>query len=94
MQKTEIKKPKIICIGGPTGVGKTALAIKLANLFDGEIISCDSIAIYKHLNIGSAKPDKTEQAVGGMAIRRGQMLDGKERAVGNARAIDEQQQRR
>ena len=63
MQKTEIKKPKIICIGGPTGVGKTALAIKLANLFDGEIISCDSIAIYKHLNIGSAKPDKTEQAM-------------------------------
>ena len=56
------KKPKIICIGGPTGVGKTALAIKLANLFDGEIISCDSIAIYKHLNIGSAKPTPEEQS--------------------------------
>ena len=53
-------KPKIICIGGPTGVGKTALAIKLANLFDGEIVSCDSIAVYKHLNIGSAKPNSQE----------------------------------
>ena len=55
------KKPKIICIGGPTGVGKTALAIEIARLFDGEIISCDSIAIYKHLDIGSAKPTKDEQ---------------------------------
>lgn len=62
MQKNEIIKPKIICIGGPTGVGKTALAIKLANLFDGEIISCDSIAIYKHLDIGSAKPNQEEQS--------------------------------
>ena len=62
MQNENNEKPKIICIGGPTGVGKTALAIKLANLFDGEIISCDSIAIYKHLDIGSAKPDKTEQS--------------------------------
>lgn len=55
-------KTKLICIGGPTGVGKTALAIELANKFDGEIISCDSIAIYKGLDIGSAKPTKEEQA--------------------------------
>lgn len=61
VQKDSIKKPKVICIGGPTGVGKTALAIKLANMFDGEIVSCDSIAIYKHLDIGSAKPTKEEQ---------------------------------
>lgn len=54
-------KPKIVCIGGPTGVGKTSLAIEIANLFDGEIVSCDSIAIYKHLNIGSAKPTQEEQ---------------------------------
>ncbi len=60
VQKNSLK-PKIVCIGGPTGVGKTALAIKLANLFDGEIISCDSIAIYKGLNIGSAKPSKEER---------------------------------
>ena len=59
VQKNSLK-PKIVCIGGPTGVGKTALAIKLANLFNGEIISCDSIAIYKGLNIGSAKPNAEE----------------------------------
>lgn len=61
VQKDSIKKPKIVCIGGPTAVGKTKLAISLANQFNGEIISCDSIAIYKYLNIGSAKPTKQEQ---------------------------------
>ena len=61
VQENCVKKPKLICIGGPTGVGKTALAIKLAKLFDGEIVSCDSIAIYKHLDIGSAKPTIEEQ---------------------------------
>ena len=62
VQKNSLK-PKIVCIGGPTSVGKTNLAIKLANLFDGEIISCDSIAIYKYLNIGSAKPTNQEQSL-------------------------------
>lgn len=57
-----MRKQKLVLIGGPTGVGKTALAIILANLFDGEIISCDSVAIYKHLDIGSAKPDNIEQS--------------------------------
>ena len=61
VQKNSVK-PKIICIGGPTGVGKTSLAIKIANIFDGEIVSCDSIAIYKHLDIGSAKPTQQEQS--------------------------------
>ena len=61
MVQKDCVNQKIVCIGGPTGVGKTALAIQLANLFDGEIVSCDSIAIYKHLNIGSAKPTKDEQ---------------------------------
>ncbi len=55
-------KPKIVCIGGPTAVGKTATAIKLAKMFNGEIISCDSIAIYKKLDIGSAKPNMEEQS--------------------------------
>lgn len=54
-------KKKIILIGGPTGVGKTKLGITCANLFNGEIISCDSVAIYKNLDIGSAKPTKLEQ---------------------------------
>lgn len=56
-----MEKQKLICIGGPTGVGKTALAIEIANKFNGEIISCDSIAIYKGLDIGSAKPTVEEQ---------------------------------
>lgn len=56
-----MQKQKIVLIGGPTAVGKSALAIKVANLFGGEILSCDSIAIYKGLNIGSAKPTKEEQ---------------------------------
>lgn len=49
-----------IVVCGPTGSGKTKLAIALANKFNGEIISADSIAIYKGLNIGTAKPTKEE----------------------------------
>lgn len=45
-----------IAIMGPTGVGKSSLAIKLAEDFNGEIISVDSMQIYKYLNIGTAKP--------------------------------------
>lgn len=45
---------------GPTAVGKTSFGIECANLFNGEIISGDSIQIYKGLNIGSAKPSKEE----------------------------------
>lgn len=51
----------IIVIVGPTGVGKTKLSIELAKQFDGEIINADSVSIYKHLNIGSAKPTTKEQ---------------------------------
>lgn len=51
---------KVLAIVGPTAVGKTDFGIKCANLFDGEIISGDSIQIYKGLNIGSAKPTKEE----------------------------------
>lgn len=48
-------KPKAVIILGPTGVGKSDLAIKIAKTFDGEIISADSVQIYKGLDIGSAK---------------------------------------
>lgn len=51
----------IIVIVGPTGVGKTKLSIELAKRLDGEIINGDSVSIYKHLDIGSAKPTKEEQ---------------------------------
>lgn len=46
---------KIIVIVGPTGVGKTKVSIELAKTFSGEIINCDSMQVYKHLNIGTAK---------------------------------------
>lgn len=48
-------KTKAVIILGPTGVGKSDLAIKVAKTFDGEIISADSVQIYKGLDIGSAK---------------------------------------
>ena len=51
----------IIVIVGPTGGGKTKLSIELAKKLDAEIINGDSVAIYKRLNIGSAKPTKEEQ---------------------------------
>ncbi|BAK81194.1 tRNA (adenosine(37)-N6)-dimethylallyltransferase MiaA [Candidatus Arthromitus sp. SFB-rat-Yit] len=48
-------KEKILILSGPTGVGKTSLSIKLAKNLNGEIISADSMQIYKHMDIGSAK---------------------------------------
>ena len=54
-------KPQIIIICGPTASGKSSLAIKLAKELDTEIISADSLAIYKCLDIGTAKPTIEEQ---------------------------------
>ncbi len=53
---------KIIAIAGPTAVGKTKFAIEIAKAFDGEIVSCDSMQLYKYMDIGSAKPTKAELA--------------------------------
>lgn len=53
-------KSKILIICGPTASGKTKLGIKCANLFNGEIISADSMQIYKKLDIGTAKPTADE----------------------------------
>lgn len=53
---------KIIAVAGPTAVGKTKFAIKLAKELDGEIISCDSMQLYKFMDIGSAKPTPDEMA--------------------------------
>ncbi len=50
----------IICIAGPTASGKTALAVELAKEYNGEVISCDSMQIYKRMDIGTAKPTKEE----------------------------------
>ncbi len=51
---------KTICIVGPTASGKTAISIEIAKCFNGEIISGDSIQVYRELNIGSAKITKEE----------------------------------
>ncbi len=50
----------IICIAGPTASGKTALAVELAKELNGEVISCDSMQIYKGMDIGTAKPTTEE----------------------------------
>lgn len=55
------EKQKVIVICGPTASGKTALSIELAKKIKGEIISADSMQIYKDMNIGTAKPTKEEQ---------------------------------
>lgn len=54
---------KIVVIAGPTAVGKTKFAIDIATHFSGEIVSCDSMQLYKYMDIGSAKPTKEEQAM-------------------------------
>ena len=50
----------IICIAGPTASGKTALAVELAKELNGEVVSCDSMQVYKRMDIGTAKPTKEE----------------------------------
>jgi tRNA dimethylallyltransferase len=55
-------KPKVIVICGPTALGKTSTAIHLAKHFDGEIIGADSMQIYRHMDIGTAKPTLDERA--------------------------------
>ena len=50
----------LICIAGPTASGKTALSIALAKALGGEVVSCDSMQVYKHMNIGTAKPTLEE----------------------------------
>ncbi|MGI6765618.1 MAG: tRNA (adenosine(37)-N6)-dimethylallyltransferase MiaA [Lentihominibacter sp.] len=51
---------EIVVIAGPTAVGKTAYAIEIAKAFNGEVVSCDSMQLYKYMDIGSAKPDHEE----------------------------------
>ena len=51
----------IICIAGPTASGKTALAVELAKEWNGEVVSCDSMQVYKRMDIGTAKPTMEER---------------------------------
>jgi tRNA dimethylallyltransferase len=53
-------RKKVVVLSGPTGVGKTAFSIKLAKAINGEIVSADSMQVYRHMDIGTAKASKSE----------------------------------
>lgn len=65
-----MKKPVVLAIVGPTGCGKTKAAIHLSRVFDGEIVSMDSMQIYRGMDIGTAKPTQEE-----LAMARHHMID-------------------
>src|SRR5579863_8836943 len=53
----------LVVLHGATASGKTSLAIQLAQQFSGEVVSCDSVAVYRELEIGTAKPSREERAL-------------------------------
>jgi tRNA dimethylallyltransferase len=55
-------EPLAVLLLGPTGSGKTALSLALAERFNGEIVSCDSVAVYRGMDLGTAKPTRQERA--------------------------------
>ena len=61
-ERGQRQEPLVVLLLGPTGSGKTALSLALARQFAGEIVNCDSVAIYTGMDIGSAKPSREEQA--------------------------------
>ncbi|KAL6999591.1 tRNA dimethylallyltransferase 9 [Sarracenia purpurea var. burkii] len=68
-KKAANKKEKVIVISGPTGAGKSRLALELAKRLNGEIISADSVQVYQGLDVGSAKPSLTERKDARQATR-------------------------
>jgi tRNA dimethylallyltransferase len=57
----DVSEPPVLVIVGPTASGKTALSLALAEHVNAEIVSCDSVALYRHLEIGTAKPSVEER---------------------------------
>ncbi|MFB3916811.1 MAG: tRNA (adenosine(37)-N6)-dimethylallyltransferase MiaA [Terriglobales bacterium] len=57
-----MRDPLLVVILGPTGSGKTALSLVLAERFGGETVNCDSVAVYREFDIGTAKPEAAERA--------------------------------
>jgi tRNA dimethylallyltransferase len=62
IETKNIVEPLLVVIVGPTGSGKTALSLRLAERFSGEIVSCDSVAVYRDFEIGTAKPSREERS--------------------------------
>jgi len=56
------QKPPVVVVTGPTGAGKTPLAIELGRRFDGEIVNADSMQVYRHMDVGTAKPSLEQRA--------------------------------
>ena len=63
MNVTPQPEPLLVVVLGPTASGKSALAIALARRFAGEIVSCDSVAVYRELDVGTAKPTPEERTL-------------------------------
>jgi len=63
MTSSSQSEPLLTVILGPTAAGKSALALDLAQRFAGEIVSCDSVAVYGGFEIGTAKPTRAEQTL-------------------------------
>ena len=56
------ERPPVVVVTGPTAAGKSALALRLAERFDGEIVNADSMQVYRYLDIGTAKPSAADRA--------------------------------
>ena len=61
-RETALSDPLLVVILGPTASGKTALSLALTEKFDGEIVNCDSVALYREFDIGTAKPSADERS--------------------------------
>ena len=65
--------PPVIALVGPTGVGKTDLALEIAQRLDAEIVNADSRQVYRYLDIGSAKPDRKSTRLNSSHIQKSRM---------------------
>src|ERR1039457_6942029 len=65
MERSSLRKKKsLIALAGPTGCGKSELALRVAEQFHGEVVNCDSVQIYRFFNIGTAKlPEESRRGI-------------------------------